>query len=141
MAYIGNDTPLVRIREAEDVGTMMICDNSSRQSEKGVAGSLPALEEALRSIEDLGQRSKYASGVHWIIDLYARISAGPAGVERLRRFAEVGRTQFAQAATHQAIATALGYDGFVSELSGLKADAIRIISFVRQWVPKMRSRG
>ena len=50
--------------------------------------SLAALEEALKSLEDLRERSRYASSAHWIVNLYARIATRPRALERLREFAE-----------------------------------------------------
>jgi hypothetical protein len=76
--------------------------------------AVPALEEALASIERGGQRSPFARGAFWVLASYAKIE-GPAGDSRLRRMAADPKLAFLSLGLDSAIALEQSITSHVSE--------------------------
>jgi len=76
--------------------------------------AVPALEEALASIERGGQTSHFARGAYWVLASYAKIE-GPASDPRLRRMAADPKFAFLSLGLDSAIALEQSITSHVSE--------------------------
>lgn len=95
--------------------------NGEAREDRAVARSLvrlgvlaiPDIEEALDSIERLGQQSKFATNSGWLLFAYARIE-GSAAYPRLRRMIGKPELAFLQNGLDNSLALSLGLTSYVS---------------------------
>jgi hypothetical protein len=76
--------------------------------------AIPAIEEAIKSIDERGEQSEFAMNAVWLLDAYARIK-GPAAQPRLRSLIGNPKLVFLQAGLGDSVALSLGLTSYVSE--------------------------
>jgi hypothetical protein len=76
--------------------------------------AIPALQQALDSIESLGDASKFSFNSGWLILAYARIE-GPAALPQLQKMIGNPKLDFLQVSLERAVALSLGLTSYVSE--------------------------
>jgi hypothetical protein len=80
---------------------------------KAGTSALPAINDALISLETNGERSAFATNAEWLLFAYARI-AGRTGVDRLRAMTAITGLAFLQNGIDDSIAASLGLTSYVS---------------------------
>lgn len=75
--------------------------------------AVPHINEALASLEEFGQDSKYVPNSGWVLLAYARIN-GPRAYPRLRSLIQNPKLEFMTQSVDRAIALSLGLTSYVS---------------------------